>query len=233
MKTKIYFLPGAMCNERLWSRLFPCFDEQYELVHIPIPMEDNFNAMADALLPYFKEETINLFGFSLGGYLASFFTIKYPHRVSRLFLAGSSPRSFPSDEIRKKEEGLNDILNNGFRALSHARIMSLLDKENYHNQALIEIIQTMYMELGVDVLTKQIDATVKRENLLIDIARLSLPITFCYSKEDTIVNQLWLQIVAKQSQFAQFIAFEGGSHMLPLEKPLELSLEIKKWINAS
>ena len=233
MKTKIYFLPGSMCNERLWDRLYAHFDEHYELVHIPIPMEDNFDAMADALLPCFKEETINLFGFSMGGYLAAFFTIKYPHKVAKLFLAGSAPRSFPPEEIRKREEGLNDILNNGFRALSPMRIMSLLDKKNHHNQELIDIIQTMYMALGINVLTKQIDAMVKRENLLIDIAQLSIPITFCYSKEDTLISKLWLKIVSEKSKTAKFIEFEGGSHMLPLEKPLELSAEIKKWVNES
>ncbi|MDD2383112.1 MAG: alpha/beta hydrolase [Sulfurospirillaceae bacterium] len=232
MKTKIYFLPGSMCNERLWDKLYTYFDEHYELVHVPIPMEDNFNAMADALLPYFKEEKINLFGFSMGGYLSAFFTVKYPHKVGKLFLAGSAPRSFPPEEIRKREEGLNDILNNGFRALSHTRIMSLLDKKNHSNQALIDMIQTMYMELGVDVLTKQIDAMVKRENLLMDIAMLHIPITFCYSKEDELISKLWLQIIAKQSKYAEFVEFEGGSHMLPLEKPLELSQEIKKWVNA-
>lgn len=230
MKTKIYFLPGSMCNERLWASLDGYFDASYELVHISIPMEDNFNAMADALLPQFKEENINLFGFSMGGYLASFFTIKYPHKVGKLFLAGSAPRSFPPEEIRKREEGLNDILNNGFRALSSLRIMSLLDKENHHNQALIDVIQTMYRELGIDVLTKQIDAMVKRENLLMDIAQLTIPITFCYSKEDVLISTLWLRIIAKQSRYAKFVEFEGSSHMLPLEKPLELSNEIKKWV---
>jgi pimeloyl-ACP methyl ester carboxylesterase len=110
--------------------------------------------------------------------------------------------------------------------------MSLLDKKNHSNQALIDMIQTMYMELGVDVLTKQIDAMVKRENLLMDIAMLHIPITFCYSKEDELISKLWLQIIAKQSKYAEFVEFEGGSHMLPLEKPLELSQEIKKWVNA-
>lgn len=232
MKKKIYLLPGAMCNERLWGKLLPYFDAHYELIHVPLPMKSSFEAMADVLEAFFPKEPINLLGFSMGGYLSSMFAIKYPHRVKKLFLAASSPRSFPPEEIQKREEGLNDILNNGFRSLSHTKVLSLLDKENHHNQALIDTIQTMYRELGVDVLTHQIDATIKRENLLMGIIQLRLPITFCYSKEDPLINHLWLQIVSKQSHYARFIEIEGASHMLPLEKPQALSKEIITWLNS-
>ena len=221
-----------MCNAKLWTRLVAFFDESYELIHVAIPLKDSFDEMADALAKELPDEKINLLGFSMGGYLASMFAIKYPFRVARLFLAASSPRAYPEEERRIRENGLNYILNNGFRELSHDKIRTLLDKTSYHDVEIFSLLQEMYRELGVHALTKQIDANVKRENLLMEIASLEIPITCCYSREDGLIKRSWLNILARQKKDARFIEYEGTSHMLPLEKPQELSDEIIRWIHS-
>jgi len=43
MKEKIYFIPGLMTDIRLWSRLIPYLENDYEIVHIPIPHSEDFD----------------------------------------------------------------------------------------------------------------------------------------------------------------------------------------------
>ncbi|WP_024955771.1 alpha/beta fold hydrolase [Sulfurospirillum arcachonense] len=231
MKTTIYLLPGSMCDERLWSKIIPLFDENYELIHVPIPLKNNFCEMAEELLAFFPDKPINLLGFSLGGYLAAYFSVKYPEKIDRLFLASSSAKAFSHEEIQKREAGLNYIHNNGFRGLGIDRIRILLDPINHENKELINILQEMYAKLGIVALTKQIEAIVKRETIITGLVNLHHPMTFCYSSDDVLIKKSWMNIMSKRKKNAIFIEFPGAAHMLPLEKPQEFALEIKKWVH--
>lgn len=229
MKTTIHLLPGTMCDERLWTRMRTHFDENYKLVHVPIPSHDCFATMAEELASTLPEENINLFGFSMGGYLAATFALKYPERINKAFLCASSPRAYPPDERRIRENGLNYLHTNGFRELSREKIRTLLDQANYEDEELITLLQTMYHDFGLGTLTNQLEASLKRENLLMELVSVDVPLTFCYSHDDVMIKRSWLNILSKQKRGASFIEYEGASHMLPLEKPKELADEIKEW----
>ena len=49
MKEKIYFIPGLMTDERLWKRVIPFLENEYEIVHIPIPRSEDFDEIIDIL----------------------------------------------------------------------------------------------------------------------------------------------------------------------------------------
>lgn len=231
MKTTIYLLPGSMCNEKLWSKITPLFDDSYELIHVPIPMKNNFNEMAEELLAILPEKPINLLGFSLGGYLAAYFSVKYPERINKLFLASSSAKAFTPEEIKKREDGLNYIHTHGFRKLGTDRIHVLLDPINHQNKEIIDILQEMYAQLGIVTLTKQIEALISRETIIIGLVNLDHPITFCFSCEDQLIKKSWMRIMSMRKKDSMFIEYPGSSHMLPLEKPEEFANEIKTWIH--
>ena len=58
MKEKIYLIPGLMTDHRLWSRIIPLLENDYELVHTPIPHSEDFDEIIDILFNEFKEEKI-------------------------------------------------------------------------------------------------------------------------------------------------------------------------------
>ncbi len=219
-----------MCNEKLWNHLFSILKDDFELISIPIPLEDNIEDIVDVLAKLFREETINLVGFSLGGYIASYFAVKYPHRIQKLFIIGSSPCSLSQVEIIKRKKAIVLIDKYGFKGLSRQKVISLLAQENQNNDELIILIQEMYSSLGEEVLRTQLKSTLKRKDLLKELSSLLIPMTFLYCDKDRLVNHSWLQEFSKISQELTLIKLIGFSHMIPLEKPIELSHEIKKWI---
>ena len=74
-----------MRDERIYGQLSYYLDD-YELIHLKIPLSEDFEEIVDILNNNIKEEKINLLGFSLGGYIASYFAIKYPSKIKKLFL---------------------------------------------------------------------------------------------------------------------------------------------------
>lgn len=114
-----------MTDHRLWSRLLPILQNEYELVHIPIPHSQDFDEIIDILFDIFKEEKVNLLGFSLGGYIASYFAITYPNRVNKLFTVAATPGNSTEAEIERRKEKFVAIEKNGFTGLTYEKAKSL------------------------------------------------------------------------------------------------------------
>ena len=230
MKTKIYLLPGLMCDERLWSRIASFLNEKYELIHLSIPLLNSFDEICEYLYTHIEDEKINLLGFSLGGYIASYFAIKYPQRVKRLFVIAATLCSLSKDEKNKRKETLELIEKYGFKGISRKKVISLLLKENANDNELISLVQEMYVDLGYEVFKTQMTSSLDRKNLLEGFLELSVPVIYCYSTEDRLLDYGWIKDFTDLNNKARCVLIEGNSHMLPLEKPSTLSFEIKSWL---
>lgn len=228
MKEKIYLIPGLMTDNRLWSRIIPLLENDYELVHTTIPHSEDFDEIIDTLFNEFKEEKVNILGFSLGGYIASYFAITYPNRVNRLFTVAATPGNSTEAEIERRKEKFVAIEKEGFVGLSYEKAKSLL--ENQNDEELIKIIQDMFMDLGKESFISQLTSTFYRKDLFEDLINLSIPIWFFYSKNDRLLNQEAIKKLLLDNHNMNIISREGTSHNIPLEVPELLSNEIKKWM---
>jgi pimeloyl-ACP methyl ester carboxylesterase len=232
IKEKIYLIPGLMTDSRLWSRLIPYLKEEYDLVHIPIPHSEDFDEIIDILFQEFKEEKINLLGFSLGGYIASYFAITYPNRVNRLFTVAATPGNSTEAEIERRKEKFVAIEKNGFVGLSYEKAKSLLEKKNQNDVELIKIIQDMFMDLGKERFISQLTSTFYRKDLFEDLTNLDIPIWFFYSVNDRLLNQEAVKNLLLDNHNMNVISRDGTSHNIPLEEPELLSSYIKDWMKA-
>ncbi len=228
MKEKIYLIPGLMTDNRLWSRIIPLLENDYELVHTTIPHSEDFDEIIDTLFNEFKEEKVNILGFSLGGYIASYFAITYPNRVNRLFTVAATPGNSTEAEIERRKEKFVAIEKEGFVGLSYEKAKSLLEKQN--DEESIKIIQDMFMDLGKESFISQLTSTFYRKDLFEDLINLSIPIWFFYSKNDRLLNQEAIKKLLLDNHNMNIISREGTSHNIPLEVPELLSNEIKKWM---
>jgi pimeloyl-ACP methyl ester carboxylesterase len=105
----------------------------------------------------------------------------------------------------------------------------LLDSSN-EDQEDVKTIKKMDAELGVDELISQMTYTSERDDLLQAMSALNLPMTFYYSEEDVLVNTAWLKQLSDNNRSCTLIPTKGNGHMLPLEKPQELTSLINDWL---
>ena len=230
MKEKIYLLPGLMTDERLWQRLIPFLEDEFELIHIALPLTDDFEEASKELEKIIKDEKINLLGFSLGAYLASYFTIKNPNRVNRLFLVAGTPSLMREDEIRKRKQTLEQMNNLGFKGLSHKKVLSLIEESNKDDIELINIVKDMFTDLGHEVYNIQMNSTFNRKDLHKELLSLGIPIKIFYSTKDRLFTHSSLENFKDEHTHVTKVSRVGTSHMLPLEVPKQLSIEIKEWM---
>ncbi|MGB5793381.1 alpha/beta fold hydrolase [Poseidonibacter sp.] len=231
MKEKIYLIPGLMTDERLWKRLIPLLEDEYELIHVPIPHSEDFDEIIDILFDYIKEEKVNILGFSLGGYIASYFAVTYPNRVNKLFMLAATPGASNEAEIERRKEKFAVIEKNGFNGLTYEKAQSLVEKKNQNDEDLIKTIQDMFMDLGKETFISQLTSTFNRLDLFHDLVNLDLPIYFYYSTEDRLLNNESIKKLLSTEHNIKIVSREGTSHNISLEEPKELSKQIKKWMN--
>lgn len=231
MKEKIYLIPGLMTDERLWKRLIPLLEDEYELIHVSIPHSEDFDEIIDILFDYIKEEKVNILGFSLGGYIASYFAVTYPNRVNKLFMLAATPGASNEAEIERRKEKFAVIEKNGFNGLTYEKAQSLVEKKNQNDEDLIKTIQDMFMDLGKETFISQLTSTFNRLDLFHDLVNLDLPIYFYYSTEDRLLNHESIKKLLSTEHNIKIVSREGTSHNISLEEPKELSKQIKKWMN--
>ena len=235
MKEKIYLIPGLMTDERLWSRIKPFLENDYELIHIPIPHTEDFDEIIDILDKQFSddsEEKVNLLGFSLGGYIASYYAITYPNRLNRLLMVAATPGSSSEAEIERRKEKFTVIEKEGFKGLSYDKAKSLVEKKNKDDSELIKIIQDMFIDLGKERFITQLTSTFYRKDLFADLVNLDLPIWFYYSEDDRLLSPNALDRLLNNEHNMKLISRIGTSHNIPLEVPDLLSDVIKDWMES-
>lgn len=224
MKQQLLLLPGLMCNEKLWSKMnltnYKTFD---------IPREDTIDEMVEQLHISFSKykEPINLVGFSLGGYLALKYVIKYPTRINKALIISSGIDSLKETEILKRKKMLETLKRNNINSLSFMAISQLLeDKTNEEN---LDIINQMFDELGLEVYNQQLLATMRRKPLFDELINVTSPIQFLSATNDSLVNLEPINKLCEMKDNFQLKTLDTDSHMLPLEYEHFLYKEIQNF----
>lgn len=233
-KQKIYFIPGTMCDERLWTNVWqalaPLLTNNVELINLAIPSLETISEIAEHLANQLDENS-SLVGFSLGGYFASEIAIKFPQKVSNLLLISNMSSALPEKESKERARTIQFIRANGYKGVPDKRINHLLDPSAHNNEKIKEIIRAMDKTMGVDVLLHQLNVTTRRANLLPQLAELNCPLTFCIGDSDCLVkiDRIKNQLIQTKSTNKTLEIIPNTGHMLPLEQPKTLASTIARW----
>ncbi|MDX4063674.1 alpha/beta hydrolase [Aliarcobacter skirrowii] len=230
MREKIYFIPGLMTDIRLWSKALPLLKDDFEIIHIPIPSSTDFDEIVDILNKEFKEDKINILGFSLGGYIASYFTCKYPQRVKRLFTVAATPGTTSKVELERREKKLVDFENSSEFGLELEKAIMLLEEQNQNDLSLAKIMVNMFNDLGRDTFLTQLKSTFNRVDLFDCLKDKTIPMYMLYSSNDRLLDLEALDKLHNQKHNIKLIKRDGTSHNIPLEFPELFASSVKEWI---
>ncbi|MCT7447272.1 alpha/beta fold hydrolase [Aliarcobacter skirrowii] len=230
MREKIYFIPGLMTDIRLWSKALPLLKDDFEIIHIPIPSSTDFDEIVDILNKEFKEDKINILGFSLGGYIASYFTCKYPQRVKRLFTVAATPGTTSKVELERREKKLVDFENSSEFGLELEKAIMLLEEQNQNDLSLAQTMVDMFNDLGRDTFLTQLKSTFNRVDLFDKLKDKTIPMYMLYSSNDRLLDLEALDKLHNQKHNIKLIIRDGTSHNIPLEFPELFASSVKEWI---
>lgn len=209
------FLPGTLCDERLWHHQTAEFKE-HTVVHLRTQstLEAMIQAVADVPFEFFV-----LVGFSMGGYVAQEFALKHPARVKKLILMGSSSEGYPPHEKEIILRALPQIERGLFRGLTEKRLKEFLHPKSYEDVGIRNLIHSMAGVDAGEVYFRQLKATLDRRNLSTEIGKIRCPISVIAGKDDKIVPVESILRMERYAPQAEINVLPDCGHFVPLEKP--------------
>lgn len=228
-KEKLYFLPGLMCDERLWSRIVPYLEDDYEIVYLNIPNTTNFDEKCEILNEQIKEENIKLIGFSLGGYTSLYFSLKYPNKVGKIYTIAASGSVMSQNEIDRRRAAMIAFRDVKFCPPPKDKICTLIDENSYNDDEMINMIQAMFMDLGREVYETQMESAFRRTNLKEQILNDDKPLNMIYGNRDRLVDDKWIvDLEYNRTKNLKVFCLDTTSHNIPLDFPKEVASFIKE-----
>ena len=218
---KVYFISGTMCTIDLWKFVFPKLENMIP-IHIDITSATSFDEINKIILTKIEAPAI-IIGFSLGGFSALNFAVHYPKKVMKLVIIAANTNGLNEKEIKLRKNTISFLNEHKYNGISKMRIQQFLHPKNYHNQEIISVIKKMDADLGKDILIRQLKATSTRLEISKHVLKLNVPMLFIAAENDTLVVPKSIKDFVNQVQKGKFINIKNCGHMIPLEKPKELS----------
>nr|WP_315396523.1 alpha/beta hydrolase [uncultured Duganella sp.] len=221
--TRLDFIPGTLCDARMWSRLTPLLGDGFEFNHVPLH-EARTRLRMRELIATHSAPAANLVAFSLGAYLAIEHAVAHPERVKSLVLIANSARGLKPDEVLARERIVAMLEKNAYAGMSKQRLRELLHPSHVEDDGIVGTIQQMALDLGKEVLLTQFATTIDRPDLMERLAELDFPVLIVGAEDDNLVPPEDLRKMAERFPNAQLHMLGGRTgHMIPLEAPQALA----------
>ncbi len=215
---RLDFIPGTMCDERMWSGLTPLLGAGADCSFIPLHQARDRAAMRQVIAAY-SAPSANLVAFSMGAYLALEHALAYPERVNSLVLIAASAKGLEADEIERRQRTMKVLASHAYAGMSAAQLRDFVHPSNMANQAVVGVIRQMALELGKDVLLAQFAAAMERADLLDRLAELRCPVLLIGSTDDRKVDAGDLRQMHARCPGSRLAMLHDTGHMIPLEAP--------------
>lgn len=220
MAHTLAFLPGTMCDARVWApvreRLIPLFSGHYIATETQASRQDML-ALVDSTAE--TEGPLHLVAFSMGGYLALDYALGHPGRVASLVTVGTSAFGLTPQEAAERARALDLLEKHEYRGISQARINQFIHPSRQSDPAVADAIRAMDRDLGKQVLVNQLRETSTRASLAPLLPLLAVPALFIGADSDPFVSTATIGKMAGLAPGARMEIAQDAGHMLPLEQP--------------
>lgn len=219
-------LHGMMCDERLWSHQAASLSQQ---VHYANTREaDNFADMASAALEN-APDRFAIAGLSMGGILAFEIWRQAPQRVSHMALLDTNPHSDSDERRSERSDQIERVLNGGLRDLAVNSMKPLyLAEANRNNDALLELLLDMALDLGPDVFQRQSVALRERTDSVATLASIDCPTLVLCGFEDRLCPVKYHELMAREISHAELVTVPDCGHISTLESPAIVTRELDR-----
>lgn len=223
MTINLDFVPGTLCDERMWSRLTPLLGDAFDFNFVPLHQARTRLQMQELIATH-SAPAANLVAFSLGAYLAIEHAVAHPERVKSLILIGGSARGLKQAEVQARERIVAMLERNAYAGMSRQRLRELLHPAHLDDETIVGPIQQMALDLGKEVLLTQFATTIDRPDLMERLAELSFPVLIVGADGDNLVAPENLREMVARFPNASLQMLSGDTgHMIPLEAPEALA----------
>lgn len=200
--TPLVFLPGAVCDHRLFEMQTRFFSDNRDVVIADFSGHDSINSMAQSVLKLVPEH-FALVGLSMGGIVAFEVLRQAAERVERLALLDTNPYPDGVEQKLLRNEQIELVASGGVDGLLSVLNQQLMPRYiapgNPDSDKLKALIKKMTLDLGPDVFVRHWTALAKRVDSTSTLAKIKCPTLVLCGSDDACVHRLCIVIWRQKS----------------------------------
>ena len=228
MSEPIVFLPGMMCDARLFAPQLDTLSRERPIMVAPL-LGDRIEEMASHIITSTPTK-FALCGLSMGGIVAMEVLRRAPDRVTRVCLMDTNPLAETPQRAAEREPQIV-----GVKAGRMREIMRDEMKPNYlapgpYRNEILDLVMDMADRLGPEVFIAQSRALQRRKDQQATLRKIKCPALVVCGEHDTLCPPKRHAFLAELIPYAQLEVIKDAGHLPPLEQPEAVTRILRDWL---
>lgn len=226
----VVFLPGMMCDARLFAAQINDLSRARAVMVAPITGGERIEEIASGLLDVLPRR-FALAGLSMGGIVAMEILRRAPDRVTRLALMDTNALA----ETPQSAAGYEPFIIK-LRAAPLAEAVAMLLRPDTlapgpgRASVLTQVVE-MAQGLGAETIIRQTRALQRRRDYQAELRRCKVPALVLCGAQDGLTPVRRHQFMADLIPYAVLSILEGAGHLPPLEQPAATTAALRAWLD--
>lgn len=220
------FLPGHMCDERLFGEQILALSEIGVSSSVaPLSSGDSVKALASAVLET-APPRFALVGLSLGGIVAFEIMRQQAERVTHLALLDTNARPESEERQKARERDMEAVREGRLAEVTRAAKSAYLGPEQPESEGLRSLLARMSHDLGEEVYAAQAQALLDRPDSRPTLPGIRCPTLILGGRDDRLCPPAIQMEMGELVPHADVVLLGRCGHLSPLERPDAVSGEI-------
>ncbi|MCC4796852.1 alpha/beta hydrolase [Enterovibrio norvegicus] len=227
----LVFLPGMMCDERLFAPQIAAFQTDRNVIVMDISSEQSMASLARKVLKN-APERFALAGLSMGGILAMEVYRQAPHRISRLALMDTNPRA-EIDEVKAgRQIHLDRVANRELLSVMQEVMIPKYLHRDHPNHYIEAICLHMAKSLGDAAFVNQSLALRDRPDQQETLKHVDVPTLILMGEDDQLCPKDRHDAIKTLIPHADYVVIKHAGHLPTLEQPEATTRALAAWLNS-
>ncbi len=236
----VILLHGLGANAESWQLNIAALATKY---HVFAPDQIGFGKSDKPLLKYrigtytdfldkfmseLKIEKVSLVGNSLGGWIAGFYSIKYPSKVEKIVLvdaAGLAPKEIDFDRIYQLNNSTRDEIRANLKLIFANPVLQ-------NNEALVDQFMTQRITTGDGYTINSLIESIKRREDFLDarLGEIKKPTLIIWGKQDGLIPVADAEKFNKGIVGSSLVIFDNCGHAPQFEKAADFNKKVLEFL---
>ncbi|OSQ47869.1 alpha/beta fold hydrolase [Marivita geojedonensis] len=230
MAEPVVFLPGMMCDARLFEPQIRAFSATHPVMVAPITQGQRIEEIASGLLPLLPAK-FALAGLSMGGIVAMEILRRAPERVLRVALMDTNCLAETPQVAANREPQIVKVKSGKLTEVMRDEL-----KPNYlapgpRRPAVLQTVMDMAHTLGPDAFVRQSRALQRRRDQQGTLRRIHQPTLVLCGAHDALCPVKRHSVMAELIPHARLVVLDDAGHLPTLETPDETNDALWEWLH--
>lgn len=229
MTIPLVFVPGMMCDARLFMPQIVSLSNRHPITIAPITRDSKIEAMAAALLAA-APRRFALVGADMGGMVAMEVLRQAPDRLDRICLIGTTPLPETPVEAADREPMIISAKAGNFQQVLDEALTSDALAPGSARIGILGQLKSMALDLGPDVFERQCRALQRRKDQQATLRKAKVPVHLVCGAHDALTPVRRHETMADLIPHANLTVLQDAGHVPTLETPEAMAGVLSSWL---